>query len=170
VNEVGCGCRLAGQNVQWKLKDIWCRQIHSFYWSLWVSYRRDEKLLFQWNVVHITVEVWCGWGTFQLPVCWSKCSLKIDIYMMQTNPFLSLVNLSVLSAWWEPLVSVECCLYNSWSLVWMEHVSVAVLLVKMLTENWNINDPDRSILVTGQFECHTGMMRSSIMGKIMHFK
>ena len=52
----------------------------------------------------------------------------------------------------------------------MGHVSVANLLVKMFTENWNINDPDRSILVTGQFECHTGKMRCSIMGEIMHFK
>ena len=98
---------------------------------------------------------------FQLPVCWSKCSLKIEVYLIQTNPFFLMINLSVLSGWWEPLVSVEYCSCNSWSLVWKGHVSVASLLVKMFTENWSIYDPDKSILFTGQFECHTGMMRTS---------
>ena len=82
-------------SVNINISMIQARQIHSFVWSIWVSYRRYENLLFQWNVGHITVEVWCEWGTFQLPVCWSRCSLKTEIYMIQTNPFLSLVNLSV---------------------------------------------------------------------------
>ena len=43
----------------------------------------------------------------------------------------------------------------------MGHVSVAGLLDKMLTENWNIFDPDKSILFSGQFECLIGLMRTS---------
>ena len=95
-------------SVNINISMIQARQIHSFVWSIWVSYRRDENLFFQWNVVHITVEVWCEWSGLQLPPCWSKCSLKIERHMMETNPFFLLIIVSVFSAWWEAIVSVEC--------------------------------------------------------------
>ena len=95
-------------SVNINISMIQARQIHSFVWSIWLSYRSDENLLFKCNVVHITVEVWCEWSGLQLPRCWSKCSLKIERHMMQTYPFFLLIIVSVLSALWEALVSVEC--------------------------------------------------------------